>query len=271
MDVGTSGGVFGLDRGYCLMIGGPDAAVKRLDPILKALAPGKGRRGPHAGPREAQGQHGRGWLPALRSRRRRPFREDGPQRHRVRDDGRLRRGAQHHQERQRRQEGPDGRPAPRSRRCATPSTSSTTSTWPTSPSSGAAAAWWRPWLLDLTASALAEDPELSNVKAEVPDSGEGPLDRAGRHRRGRAGHRADRLALPALHVARRRRVRLQDASRRCGGSSADIKNGGPRRAPQAPRSAFAQEAEPAQKRSVFFGRPSIRIAPGQVHVNALLV
>jgi len=42
VDVGTSGGVFGLDRGYCLMIGGPDAAVKRLDPIFKALAPGKG-------------------------------------------------------------------------------------------------------------------------------------------------------------------------------------------------------------------------------------
>src|SRR5256714_6776065 len=42
VDVGTSGGVWGLDRGYCLMIGGPDPAVKRLDPIFKALAPGKG-------------------------------------------------------------------------------------------------------------------------------------------------------------------------------------------------------------------------------------
>src|SRR6185436_7073537 len=41
VDVGTSGGVFGLDRGYCLMIGGPDAAVKRLDPIFKALAPSR--------------------------------------------------------------------------------------------------------------------------------------------------------------------------------------------------------------------------------------
>jgi 6-phosphogluconate dehydrogenase len=40
VDCGTSGGVFGLDRGYCLMIGGPDNAVDRLDPIFKSLAPG---------------------------------------------------------------------------------------------------------------------------------------------------------------------------------------------------------------------------------------
>src|SRR5579863_3539058 len=42
IDVGTSGGVWGLDRGYCMMIGGPDATVTRLDPIFKALAPGIG-------------------------------------------------------------------------------------------------------------------------------------------------------------------------------------------------------------------------------------
>ncbi|HTV68952.1 MAG TPA: decarboxylating 6-phosphogluconate dehydrogenase [Rhizobiaceae bacterium] len=40
VDVGTSGGVWGLERGYCLMIGGPAAAVKHLDPILATLAPG---------------------------------------------------------------------------------------------------------------------------------------------------------------------------------------------------------------------------------------
>ncbi len=40
LDCGTSGGVFGLERGYCLMIGGPDAAVARLDPIFASLAPG---------------------------------------------------------------------------------------------------------------------------------------------------------------------------------------------------------------------------------------
>jgi 6-phosphogluconate dehydrogenase len=42
IDVGTSGGVWGLERGYCMMIGGPDQAVRRLDPIFKALAPGAG-------------------------------------------------------------------------------------------------------------------------------------------------------------------------------------------------------------------------------------
>jgi 6-phosphogluconate dehydrogenase len=42
VDVGTSGGVWGLDRGYCMMIGGPNDAVSRLDPIFKTLAPGTG-------------------------------------------------------------------------------------------------------------------------------------------------------------------------------------------------------------------------------------
>jgi 6-phosphogluconate dehydrogenase len=40
VDMGTSGGVFGLHRGYCLMIGGDDTAVTRLDPFFSALAPG---------------------------------------------------------------------------------------------------------------------------------------------------------------------------------------------------------------------------------------
>jgi 6-phosphogluconate dehydrogenase len=42
VDVGTSGGVWGLERGYCMMIGGPKEAVEHLDPIFKTLAPGKG-------------------------------------------------------------------------------------------------------------------------------------------------------------------------------------------------------------------------------------
>jgi 6-phosphogluconate dehydrogenase len=42
LDVGTSGGVWGLERGYCLMIGGDSGAVEHLDPIFKALAPGIG-------------------------------------------------------------------------------------------------------------------------------------------------------------------------------------------------------------------------------------
>ncbi|MEY2412421.1 MAG: 6-phosphogluconate dehydrogenase [Acidobacteriaceae bacterium] len=42
LDVGTSGGVWGLERGYCMMIGGPKEVVQRLDPIFKTLAPGRG-------------------------------------------------------------------------------------------------------------------------------------------------------------------------------------------------------------------------------------
>ena len=42
IDCGTSGGVWGFDRGYCLMIGGEREAVARLDPIFKTLAPGRG-------------------------------------------------------------------------------------------------------------------------------------------------------------------------------------------------------------------------------------
>jgi 6-phosphogluconate dehydrogenase len=42
VDVGTSGGIWGLERGYCMMIGGPDEAVRRLDPVFKTLGPGIG-------------------------------------------------------------------------------------------------------------------------------------------------------------------------------------------------------------------------------------
>ena len=43
IDVGTSGGVWGLERGYCMMIGGPDDVVRELDPIFDTLAPGLGQ------------------------------------------------------------------------------------------------------------------------------------------------------------------------------------------------------------------------------------
>ena len=49
VDCGTSGGVWGLDRGYCLMIGGEDAAVERLSPLFLTIAPGKGTAEPTPG------------------------------------------------------------------------------------------------------------------------------------------------------------------------------------------------------------------------------
>ncbi len=58
LDVGTSGGVFGLERGFCLMIGGPDEQVDRLDPIWRALAPGvdaaERTRGRHGEPDQSE-------------------------------------------------------------------------------------------------------------------------------------------------------------------------------------------------------------------------
>jgi 6-phosphogluconate dehydrogenase len=61
VDVGTSGGVWGLERGYCLMMGGPKDAVARLDPIFKTLAPGMGSIPPTAG-RPGDGTAEQGYL-----------------------------------------------------------------------------------------------------------------------------------------------------------------------------------------------------------------
>ena len=94
LDCGTSGGVFGLDRGFCLMVGGPHDAFAELEPIFGALAPGVGGCGADEGTRRRPDAGGAG-VSALRSSRRRALREDGPQRDRVRDDGSPRRGPEH--------------------------------------------------------------------------------------------------------------------------------------------------------------------------------
>ena len=62
VDVGTSGGVWGLERGYCLMIGGSTSAVQRLDPIFKSLAPGSGAIARTPGRDAAQGTAEQGYL-----------------------------------------------------------------------------------------------------------------------------------------------------------------------------------------------------------------
>jgi 6-phosphogluconate dehydrogenase len=62
VDVGTSGGVWGLERGYCMMIGGPDRAVQRLDPIFAALAPGRGDIARTPGREKADGTAELGYL-----------------------------------------------------------------------------------------------------------------------------------------------------------------------------------------------------------------
>ena len=62
LDCGTSGGVWGLERGYCLMIGGETEAVRRLDPIFKTIAPGTGERRAHPAPDPAGGTAPEGYL-----------------------------------------------------------------------------------------------------------------------------------------------------------------------------------------------------------------
>ncbi|MFM8933590.1 MAG: phosphogluconate dehydrogenase (NAD(+)-dependent, decarboxylating) [Gemmataceae bacterium] len=62
VDVGTSGGVWGLERGYCMMIGGEPGAVKHLDPIFKTLAPGKGNAERTPGRQDGQGTAEDGYL-----------------------------------------------------------------------------------------------------------------------------------------------------------------------------------------------------------------
>ena len=169
---GTSGGVWGLERGYCLMIGGAAGAVQRLDPIFAHAGPGPRRASRARRAREAGRRHGRAGLPALRAERRRPLREDGPQRHRVRPDGRLCRGPHILQ--------------------VTPTSASarTTADAETTPLRDPehyqydldlpdiAEVWRRgsviaSWLLDLTAAALVDDPQLREFAGRVSDSGEG--------------------------------------------------------------------------------------------------
>jgi 6-phosphogluconate dehydrogenase len=62
VDCGTSGGVFGLQRGYCLMIGGEDEIVARLDPIFAALAPGEDAAPPTPGRDSSVGTAAKGYL-----------------------------------------------------------------------------------------------------------------------------------------------------------------------------------------------------------------
>ena len=61
LDVGTSGGVWGLDRGYCLMVGGDAAAAKRLEPVFRSLAPGESGIPPSPGRGEPSSAT-EGWL-----------------------------------------------------------------------------------------------------------------------------------------------------------------------------------------------------------------
>ena len=157
LDIGTSGGVWGLKRGYCLMIGGKAAPVARLAPIFSALAPGRGdipatprREGRPANIEEGWihcGGHGAGHLVKMV--------------HNGIEYGMMQALA----------EGldllrhADSTELPEDQRLTVDIADVTE-------------AWRRgsvitSWLLDLTASALAEDPDLAKYSGKVGDAGEG--------------------------------------------------------------------------------------------------
>ncbi|HTZ00416.1 MAG TPA: decarboxylating 6-phosphogluconate dehydrogenase [Rhodocyclaceae bacterium] len=170
VDVGTSGGVWGLERGYCLMIGGPDPAVHRLDAIFRALAPGRAAAAPTPGSRSAGGTAEEGYLHC------------GPSGaghfvkmvHNGIEYGLMAAYA-------------EGLSVLRAANVGKASAAADAETTPLRDPEryrydfdlGDIAEVWRrgsvvaSWLLDLTAAALARDPALTDFAGRVADSGEG--------------------------------------------------------------------------------------------------
>ena len=157
VDAGTSGGVYGLDRGYCMMIGGDAEVVRRLDPIFKTLAPGRGSIERTPGREKIGGTAEDGYLHC------------GPvgaghfvkMVHNGIEYGIMQAIA----------EGFDIM-----RGAANPTVAEEHRM--TIPVQDVAEVWRRAsvlssWLVDLTAKALMEDPELSRFSGHVQDSGEG--------------------------------------------------------------------------------------------------
>ena len=156
VDVGTSGGVWGAERGYCLMIGGDPGVVGRLDPVFRALAPGQGDVPPSPG-RSGEGSAEQGYLHC------------GPAGaghfvkmvHNGIEYGLMQAYA----------EGFDILRSAASEKLPAAQRYDLDL-------AGIAELWRRgsvvgSWLLDLTAAALAEDPSLERYVGHVQDSGEG--------------------------------------------------------------------------------------------------
>ncbi|MDH4022836.1 MAG: decarboxylating 6-phosphogluconate dehydrogenase [Gammaproteobacteria bacterium] len=164
VDVGTSGGVWGLERGYCLMIGGSPVAVKRLDPVLRDLAPGRSDIEPVAG-RNAKDPASNGYLHC------------GPPGaghfvkmiHNGIEYGMMAAYA----------EGFNLLRHAGAGRTDGPGAPETPERYQYDFDLGAIAELWRrgsvvtSWLLDLTALSLADDPQLRGFQGRVSDSGEG--------------------------------------------------------------------------------------------------
>ena len=170
LDIGTSGGVFGLERGYCLMIGGPDEAVARLASIFDSLAPGcsaaERTRGRSGDPTSAErgwlhcGQWGAGHFVKMV--------------HNGIEYGLMAAYAEGLNLLRHAGDGKEGRTGD-----AETAPLREPARYQYELDVGAIAELWRrgsvvsSWLLDLTAAALVADPELSGFAGRVSDSGEG--------------------------------------------------------------------------------------------------
>jgi 6-phosphogluconate dehydrogenase len=157
VDAGTSGGVWGIDRGYCLMVGGDKDVVTRLDPIFKTLAPGRGDTGPTPGRPKGKGTAEEGYLHC------------GPPGaghfvkmvHNGIEYGLMQAYAEGFDI----MRGAASKELPEEQRFSL--------------DIGEISELWRrgsvvgSWLLDLTAQALVKDPELKEYTGHVADSGEG--------------------------------------------------------------------------------------------------
>jgi 6-phosphogluconate dehydrogenase len=170
LDVGTSGGVWGYDRGYCLMIGGEDAVVKRLDPIFAALAPGIDAAPRTSGREQVGGTAEKGYLHC------------GPHGaghfvkmvHNGIEYGMMAAYAEglnilHHANAGKQQQRIDAETTPLSNPAYYQYDFNLTDV---------AEVWRRgsviaSWLLDLTASAFLKSPDLADFTGRVSDSGEG--------------------------------------------------------------------------------------------------
>jgi 6-phosphogluconate dehydrogenase len=170
VDVGTSGGVFGLNRGFCLMIGGEKETVQHLDPIFKTLAPGEGSAEPTPGRSLADSTAPHGYLHC------------GPNGaghfvkmvHNGIEYGMMAAIGEglsiiRHADAGLHQQDADAETAP----LRDPEA------YQYQINVGEVAEVWRrgsvisSWLVDLTAAAFAQDPDLSNFAGRVSDSGEG--------------------------------------------------------------------------------------------------
>ena len=157
VDVGTSGGVWGLERGYCLMIGGEPATVQRLESIFKTLAPGRGTTPPAPGREKLGGTASEGYLHCGRAGAGHFIKMV----HNGIEYGLMQAYA----------EGLDiiesarGESVPESQRYEF-NLADVTELWRRGSVVGS-------WLLDLTAAALADDQTLAKYSGIVADSGEG--------------------------------------------------------------------------------------------------